>query len=205
MRHRGSGERPGVQRASFGSAGGERRRSIVAAARRCVASQGVHGTSMRDIARESGTSASTVYRYFEGKADVLRYLAEGLARSDAAVAARISAMLAPDGSDVTGGDTDLSPGLEELWRLVQPPGGGRSRAEDRLRAELWSEAARDPRVAEALRGGVELVRETLGGSVEDDASSASGARLLAAAFYGARMLRYLESGRPPVHDVPGLD
>lgn len=206
MRRIGYGERLDVQRAPFESAGGGRRRSIVAAAQRCVARKGVHGTTMRDIARESGTSASTVYRYFEGKADVLRYLAEGVARSDAAAARRIPGMLELDDSLAIGQRTDLKAGLEEFWRLVQPPGGKRSRDEDKLRAELWSEAARDPHVAKALRGGVELVPEAVGGSVEGGATStSSSARLLAAAFYGAHMLRYLESGSLSSRQDNGLE
>lgn len=202
MRHKGNGETSEVQKDPFESAGGERRRSILAAAQRCVASKGVHGTSMRDIARESGASASTVYRYFEGKSDLLRYLAEGVARSDVAAARRISGMLEHGGPLVSGRDADPNVLLEEVWRLVQPPGGKRSRDEDRLRAELWSEAARNSHVAEALRGGVELVQETLGGSVEPGFPEP---RLLTAAFYGAHMLRCLESGGRPTREESGLD
>lgn len=152
---------------------------------------------MRDIARESGTSASTVYRYFESKAEVLRYLADGIARSDAAAARRISGVLEGEGR-ATAETLSSTADPERLWKLVRPPGGGRARDEDRLRTELWAEASRAPGVAEALRSGVRMVREALGdpGDASKAAPDLNHARLLAAAFYGAHMMHFLEANSP---------
>lgn len=195
----------GAERASFGSAGGERRRKIIAAAQRCVSQNGVHGTTVRDIAREADMSASTMYRYFGGKAEVLRYLAEGLARSEAAAARGLASRLQRASPRVREpGAVGPEPCIEHLWTLVQPPGGGAARAEDRLRTELWAEASRDPRVAAALHGGVEMVRQALQDAPDEATrrhrdADRQHALLLTAAFYGAHMLRSLEDARPERH------
>ena len=152
------------------------RRKIIAAARGCVARKGVHAT-MCDIAEETGMSLSTMYRYFEGKSEVMRYLADGIARFDAAAAKRISHWL----TDARDRASDATP--QQLRELLRPVRGIRARAEDRLRAE----ASRGPEIAATLRGGTELVRQSLQ-TFEDDRQCAL---LLIAAFHGAHMLRSL--------------
>lgn len=47
------------------------RDQIIAAARRCFARQGFHGTSMPDIAAEAGVSTGAPYRYFSGKQELI--------------------------------------------------------------------------------------------------------------------------------------
>lgn len=47
------------------------RDQIIAAARRCFARQGFHGTSMPDIAAEAGLSTGAPYRYFTGKQELI--------------------------------------------------------------------------------------------------------------------------------------
>jgi AcrR family transcriptional regulator len=47
------------------------RDQIIAAARRCFARQGFHGTSMPDIAAEAGLSTGAPYRYFSGKQELI--------------------------------------------------------------------------------------------------------------------------------------
>ncbi|MCD0448892.1 TetR/AcrR family transcriptional regulator [Actinocorallia sp. API 0066] len=49
-----------------------RRAQILDAAARCFARQGFHGTSMQDIFQEAGLSAGAVYRYFPGKAEIVK-------------------------------------------------------------------------------------------------------------------------------------
>jgi AcrR family transcriptional regulator len=47
---------------------------IFAAAYRCFDRVGIAKTAIEDIARESGTSRPTIYRYFKGKSAILRHI-----------------------------------------------------------------------------------------------------------------------------------
>jgi AcrR family transcriptional regulator len=49
-----------------------KRQAILAAAKRLFAASGFHGTSVSDIARESGLPVGSLYTYFEGKDEVFR-------------------------------------------------------------------------------------------------------------------------------------
>jgi TetR/AcrR family transcriptional regulator, transcriptional repressor of aconitase len=49
----------------------QRRREVLAAARACFIRKGFHATSMRDVLREAGLSAGTVYHYFPKKEDLV--------------------------------------------------------------------------------------------------------------------------------------
>lgn len=55
-----------------------RREQILDAARLCFSRNGFHRTSMQDIINEAGLSAGAVYRYFPGKADIIRAIATGV-------------------------------------------------------------------------------------------------------------------------------
>lgn len=48
------------------------RQQIITAAHRLFISQGFHGTSMRQIARQAGTALGGIYNHFSGKEDVFR-------------------------------------------------------------------------------------------------------------------------------------
>lgn len=50
----------------------ERRRAIVAAAWRVIATRGIDGTNMRDLAREAGYANGALSHYFSGKDEILR-------------------------------------------------------------------------------------------------------------------------------------
>src|SRR5690606_19740012 len=76
----------------------ERRRNIVAAARRLVLWQGLRATTMEAIAREAGVAKPTLYAYFPHKQAVISALAEAMAAEAAeafatALAAEGSAMM----------------------------------------------------------------------------------------------------------------
>lgn len=53
-----------------------RETEILRAAATRFAERGVAGTAMREVAEEAGVSVGTLYRYFEGKEDLVRALAE---------------------------------------------------------------------------------------------------------------------------------
>ena len=56
------------------------RRSIVRAAGSCFRRQGFGATTVEDIARAAGTTRTTFYMYFKGKADVVAALSESVRR-----------------------------------------------------------------------------------------------------------------------------
>src|SRR3954451_4141063 len=48
-----------------------RREQILAAARVCFLSKGLHNTSMQDLIQEAGLSVGAVYRYFKSKDEII--------------------------------------------------------------------------------------------------------------------------------------
>jgi AcrR family transcriptional regulator len=52
-----------------------RREQILAAARVCFLSKGLHNTSMQDLIHEAGLSVGAVYRYFKSKNDIIAAIA----------------------------------------------------------------------------------------------------------------------------------
>ena len=56
------------------------RRSIVRAAGTCFRRQGFAATTVEDIARAAGTTRTTFYMHFKGKADVIAALGESVSR-----------------------------------------------------------------------------------------------------------------------------
>jgi AcrR family transcriptional regulator len=53
-----------------------RREQVLLAAWACFSRNGFHATTMADVIAESGLSAGAVYRYFPGKADLVRATAD---------------------------------------------------------------------------------------------------------------------------------
>jgi AcrR family transcriptional regulator len=58
---------------------GQRRRRILEAAQRCFLRKGLHGTSMNDVAEESGLSEDAVTAQFAGREDLVQAIAESIA------------------------------------------------------------------------------------------------------------------------------
>jgi AcrR family transcriptional regulator len=115
-----------------------RRRQIVDAALDCFARQGFHGTTVLDICAAAGLSPGAVYRYFDGKEDI--------------IAAVCSKGVEVD-EELFGSVADL--GLREgLLRLFDVGLG--HLADDgaltdvRLRVELWAEGLRNDQVREIM-------------------------------------------------------
>ncbi|TRV78338.1 TetR/AcrR family transcriptional regulator [Streptomyces sp. 130] len=123
-----------------------RRRQILDGAARCFARDGFHGTSMQDVLQEAGLSAGAVYRYFSGKDDLIAAIAteavDGVRRAFAE-AARDTPVPTPDiliGRVARGLFMD---GREAQRGLEAPAYAG-------LIVQVWSEALRSERLAEAL-------------------------------------------------------
>lgn len=120
-----------------------RRQQVLDAAAARFADAGFHRTSMQDIVRESGLSAGAIYRYFAGKGQIVRAIADDRHQRE------WSAILAATDPD------DASKTLYQLSRLFFEP--LRSTAERRSRRigiEMWAEALHDPVVLETTREGV---------------------------------------------------
>src|SRR3954470_20425803 len=52
-----------------------RREQILAAARTCFLTKGLHNTSMQDLIQEAGMSVGAVYRYFKSKNEIIAAIA----------------------------------------------------------------------------------------------------------------------------------
>lgn len=101
----------------------KRRKSLVAAAMRCLATKGIDKTSIRTIAAEAGVSIGLINHYYDGKealiADVYEQLATTLLQSleqtvgdteDASARQRLSAFFRASFSPV-----NLNPDLLSIW------------------------------------------------------------------------------------------
>src|SRR6185503_8205884 len=56
-------------------AGGERRRQILRAAMTCFGKRGFHLTTMNDISASADISVGLIYRYFDSKDAIIKYMA----------------------------------------------------------------------------------------------------------------------------------
>jgi AcrR family transcriptional regulator len=115
-----------------------RRRQIVDAALECFARHGFHGTTILDICAASGLSPGAVYRYFDGKEDIIAAVCTKGVEVD---------------EELFGSVADL--GLREALLHLFEVGMGEladesSLTEVRLRVELWAEGLRNDRVRDIM-------------------------------------------------------
>lgn len=118
----------------------QRRREVLAAARACFARKGFHATSMREVLREAGVSAGTVYRYFPKKEDLVIAIAQ---ENLSVVADTIESMMHR---------TPLPPldqVIGEVFAVLQHHDDKLDIA--RLALQVWAEAARSPELAVRVR------------------------------------------------------
>jgi AcrR family transcriptional regulator len=120
-----------------------RREQILAAARTCFLSKGLHNTSMQDLIKEAGLSVGAVYRYFKSKNEIINAIAAGVASGfgqhiDAVVDRRLP----------LGESMELV--LEGIEAQIGPDGNFP------IALQVWGEATLDPTI-----GGI--VRDTYNG------------------------------------------
>jgi TetR/AcrR family transcriptional regulator, transcriptional repressor of aconitase len=122
-----------------------RREQILAAARRCFLRDGFHATSMQDLFAEAGLSSGAVYSYFASKDDVIVAIAEEnmQAVTDMIRAAAIQQPGRPVGAVLAD--------IMEIMRAKDAQDGL-----GKLTVIVWSEAVRNPALAERF---TELVTE----------------------------------------------
>ncbi len=117
----------------------DQRGEILAAARRCFLRDGFHRTSMQDVFTEAGKSAGAVYRYFPKKEDMIVAVA---AQNLDDVTGVLRAALA------RGGERGVGEMMAELLEAVT--GLHRDRELASMAVLVWSEAQRNPELAERL-------------------------------------------------------
>lgn len=108
-----------------------RRQQILAAAFTCFGREGFHGTTMKNICEEADLSPGAVYNYFDGKADIIRAIAEESRGSlDLIFEAVDRDQSAPQ---------VLADLMERLGTFVEQPGDAEEGGH-RVRVRLWGEA-----------------------------------------------------------------
>jgi AcrR family transcriptional regulator len=114
----------------------EKRQMLLDAAIACFARNGFHKTTMEDIGREAGVSATVAYRYFDSKEDIIVATVE---HSVDRLARRLNALQ----------DDDYIPALFEqmirdFYHRIDEP---ERAAHYRVRMLLWAETLQNPKVA----------------------------------------------------------
>ncbi|OBJ10551.1 hypothetical protein A5624_15405 [Mycobacterium sp. 1482292.6] len=119
----------------------ERRAHILAAARRCFVRDGFHGTSMQDLVDEAGVSSGAVYRYFPSKDAVIETIAaENLDQVVNVIRASIGDGLTAEAAIGAVLDFVTARHAEDGFAAIA--------------LLVWSEAMRNPVLAERLRDSI---------------------------------------------------
>ena len=119
-----------------------RRKQILTAAFTCFGREGFHGTTMQDICEEADLSPGAVYNYFDGKADIIRAIAEE---------SRGSLNLLFDAVDQDQSAPQvLADLMERLGAFVEQPGDAEEGGH-RVRVRLWGEALSASEVREPFQ------------------------------------------------------
>jgi AcrR family transcriptional regulator len=152
-----------------------RRRQILDAALVCFSRDGFHGTPMQAIFEEAGLSPGAVYRYFEGKDEIVAAIAaETLAGFAAAVRSG-----PPGGPDLV------------LGRLLDAIDAVPLRDQRlRLALQVWGEAMFNPRVAGFVREAIEGLQQRIAAELRVPDPDAT-ARVLVAIAQGSVVQRDL--------------
>lgn len=125
-----------------------RREQILAAARVCFLSKGLHNTSMQDLIQQAGLSVGAVYRYFKSKDDIIAAIAAtvvgGIQQHIDQVATRRLPL------------TDsMSLVLDEVERQLGP-GGFLP-----IALQVWAEATLDPAIGVIVKERYEALRDSM--------------------------------------------
>ncbi|WP_197675802.1 TetR/AcrR family transcriptional regulator [Micromonospora auratinigra] len=125
-----------------------RRQQILDAARRCFVRDGFHNTSMQDVITEAGLSVGAVYRYFPSKNDLITSIAQSVVGGADQVFADIAAAEPP---------LPLVEALDRALTFVDGQSGPDGLLP--LAIQVWSEAQRDPALAEFVAATYSRLRQ----------------------------------------------
>lgn len=156
-----------------------RRRGILAAAQRCISRNGIQGTTMRDICRAANLSPGAIYRYFDGKEQILGALSEQRQAQIQGFFGRLGP--APGPRELADAVTQLAADLDS------------DAASDGLRLDLnlWSRALNSPEVAKSLGPGLERAIQAVDDALGTERPQGSG-RLIVALLQGLALHKALD-------------
>jgi AcrR family transcriptional regulator len=157
------------------------RQRILDAAERCFIDRGFHAASMARVAETAGVSAGLIYRYFDGKASIVKAI---ITRHLESEGTRIfDQMASPE--DMC--ETMLE--VFERWRRGDDPTMNAC-----LLLDLAAECARDAKVARVVRDKDRMIEERLTRAVERIAEARGGKLTQAEARGRAVVLQCLMEG-----------
>jgi AcrR family transcriptional regulator len=125
-----------------------RREQILAAARVCFLSKGLHNTSMQDLIQEAGLSVGAVYRYFKSKNEII-----------AAIASTIVGGIQLHIDDVAARRLPLADSMALVLDGVEAqlgPGGFLP-----IALQVWAEATLDPSIGVIVKERYEALRASM--------------------------------------------
>src|SRR5690348_95317 len=128
-----------------------RREQVLEAAWACFSRNGFHATTMADVIAESGLSAGAVYRYFPGKADLVRATADRAVGQVGSALAEIQAQPVP---------ADPVDAIEHVLATVEQLASGPTDI-SRVALMAWAESLRDPEVHTVTNGAMSGLRAGL--------------------------------------------
>ena len=129
-----------------------RREQVLLAAWACFDRNGFHATTMADVIAESGLSAGAVYRYFPGKADLVRATAD---RALGQVGGRLGELL--DSGEVV----DPVDALALLLETVEEFATSQPTDITRVALMAWAESLRAPEIHHVTRPAMGSLRDRL--------------------------------------------
>ena len=131
------------------------RERILTAAKECFVQHGFHAASMASISETAGMSAGLIYRYFEGKSDIILGIIEQQLQENRATIARLQS------------DSEFINEINDLvgrWKQRDP-----DVVNPVLFLEMSAEASRDGRISEALVEADRSVTEALSAWISESA------------------------------------
>lgn len=136
-----------------------RQAQILDAAWRCFYREGVQATTMEQIIAESGLSASAMYRYFGGKDDIIVAAIETSLRG---LAQLLEPIVEQEGDGAPAGVAEMAQRITAaIDGFMQRPGFNLAR----IALHGWSEAQRNERLRELMRGFYAAFRDRLAARV----------------------------------------
>jgi len=161
----------------------QRRQEILGAAEICFADKGFHQTSMADIARGSGLSMGLLYRYFDGKEELI--LSSAARDRDASLSAIAEFAQSEQPFQVLGAWLQVA-----VEQMLDP-------AYARITLEVSAEAARNPRLAVALIADDQAIRGALTAALRQQQAARRIASSLPAEIAASLIVAWIEgmSGR----------
>ena len=127
-----------------------RREQVLLAAWACFSRNGFHATTMADVIAESGLSAGAVYRYFPGKADLVRATAD---RALGQVGGRLTEILE------SGEVVDPVDALGLLLEVVERIATSEPTDITRIALMAWAESLRAPEIHDITRPAMSTLRD----------------------------------------------